>query len=341
MEPEEGGRRSPIRWWREVAWAHHRPLILTISGLVVVAVALGSYVGLLWSRVGYVDVDLPGSRSGGTTYLIVGTDSRAGLQTADERRQFGSVKGERADILLLVRVPDDGGTPVVSSIPRDLLVLEPGQRTGLRRLTLTWLDGPQATVDALCSSLGLGVDHLVLVDLEGFTEVIDAIGGVRLTFPDFMRDRVTGLEILYPGSYTFDGATALQYVRSRHLERLATGSIDTWIRLPNQRGEQAREVLAAVARSTDLSIFDPVGFHNLAWAATDVVRVEDGAGLFDLRNAAGALTSIDVATDVAFPAVTTDAPIPFAELIPGASLPLHRLGSGGPCEASLPQARPG
>ena len=55
-------------------------------------------------------------------------------------------------------------------------------RTG-ERLALTWLDGPSATVDALCGP-GIPTDHLVTVDLAGFAAVIDTTGGPDVDVPE-------------------------------------------------------------------------------------------------------------------------------------------------------------
>ena len=329
-----------MRWWREAVWGRHRVLVSCALALVVVGVVCVAYVGVLWSRVNHLDVDLPGSRPGGVTYLFVGSDSRADLTTPFEQRRFGSIRGARADIMLLLRVPSDGSRPVLVSVPRDLLVIEPASAGGLRRLTLTWLDGPQATIDALCRSLGVGVDHLAEVNLKGFADVVDAVGGFDLTLPHALRDSGTLFSRSTPGTYHFNGSAALQYVRSRHLEQ-ATGPGE-WVPVPNRRGEQARQVLSAVARNLHLSPLHPLAAYNLASAATGALSIESGAGLGDLRNLADAMRRVQGAKDVQLPVHITAAPIPFAELKPGAGTVLRRVGGGGPgCpRAAFPEARP-
>jgi LCP family protein required for cell wall assembly len=313
-----------LGWWKRVAWGRHRVLVI---GALVVALALvgvGGYLVALSRRLDHLDVRLHASRPGGTTYLIIGSDSRAGV-AEDQRAAVGDVPGGRADIVLLLRVPDDGSRPVLLSVPRDLLVL--GKDLGLHRLTLTWLDGPQATVDALCQSLSIGEDHLVELDLAGFSKVVDAVGGVDIELDLAVRDTVLNFE-MQPGLHHLDGAAALLYVRARHLEGWDPGT-STWQPLPNERAEQARAVLAAVAEDAKPSPFDPLGAHRIAWAATGALAVDDGTGLRDLWNLARALREADVTRGIELPAVVGDGDIPFAQLAPGAHRALQRAGAGG------------
>ena len=118
-----------------------------------------------------------------------------------------------ADLVLVLRVPGDGATPHLLSVPRDLLVL--GDDRGLHRTALTRLQGLQATVDALCQSLGIGAEHLVELDLAGFTKIVDAVGGVDVELPAATRDAVLYEFSFPPGVNHLDGAGALLYVRPR------------------------------------------------------------------------------------------------------------------------------
>ena len=319
-------------------WQRHRGLVVaglalaTASVVVIVAVAVYAYV--INSRIDRVDVQLHPSRSGGTTYLILGSDSREGVSAA-QRASVGRVHGARADLVLVLRVPDDGSTPRLLSVPRDLLVL--GDDLGLHRLALTRLAGPQATIDALCQSLGIGEDHFVELDLAGFTKIVDAVGGVDVDLPAATRDTV--LQFSFPqGSNHLDGAGALSYVRARSLEQLVGTQ---WLPVENQRAEQAQHVLKAVARDAELSVTDPIGTHRLLWAVSDALTVDGNMGLRDLRRLAEQLRRIDLADDVRLPALEDDrGPIPFAQIQPGAARALARVGSGGPdCRhPALPEA---
>lgn len=138
--------------------------------LVLVLVPL-VFATLLWTRLDRVDIRLPGSAAGGTTYLLLGSDTRsdtrAGIRSAADRQHFGDtheVPGSDADLMLLLRVPDHGRRQLLS-VPRDLLVFD--AKHSLVRLGPTLNGGPQPVVDAICRSLGIGVDHVAIV---GFLE---------------------------------------------------------------------------------------------------------------------------------------------------------------------------
>ena len=75
------------------------------------------------------------------------------------------------------------------------------------------------TIDEIENILGVKVDNFVIVNLEAFREIIDAIGGVELDVPQRMYyvDNSQGLYIdLQPGLQTLNGDTAEQFVRFRY-----------------------------------------------------------------------------------------------------------------------------
>lgn len=62
------------------------------------------------------------------------------------------------------------------------------------------------------------IDYYAMMDLNGFVEIVDAIGGVKMNVPERMyyRDPVQNLYInLYPGEQTLTGEQAEQFVRFR------------------------------------------------------------------------------------------------------------------------------
>jgi len=100
--------------------------------------------------------------------------------------------------------------------------------------------------DLLGHLLGIDIHYYALVDLEGFVEVIDAIGGVDIYVPERVYDteypNVDGTYSvidLQPGTYHMDGEMALYYARSRQ------GSTDF------NRMNRQRCVLEALAEQVD------------------------------------------------------------------------------------------
>lgn len=124
----------------------------------------------------------------------------------------------------------------------------------------------QAVKGALAELLGIPIQHYVLVDMAGFVDIIDALGGVTVTIPTKLPSpgnppgaKHPVPKFLGPGVMDLDGTLALAYARSR------TGDSDY------QRMQRQRCLLAAAASS--LSPTDLVRRYNaLANAVEDNVR---------------------------------------------------------------------
>jgi polyisoprenyl-teichoic acid--peptidoglycan teichoic acid transferase len=83
--------------------------------------------------------------------------------------------------------------------------------------------GAMAVTRTVENLLKLKIDEYVLVDMKGFVEVVDALGGVTVRVTEHVNFRLTSpvsgrqwpVVDLGPGRYHFDGLHALAYVRSR------------------------------------------------------------------------------------------------------------------------------
>ena len=84
--------------------------------------------------------------------------------------------------------------------------------------------GATALKQTISRLLGLRVDYHAMVELDGFRDLVDALGGVKIRVRERIVDEVTRPAWgetkprinVYPGrTYHFDGRTALAYVRSR------------------------------------------------------------------------------------------------------------------------------
>ena len=289
------GRRSP----RSAAGpSSRRPRLRTVlAALAVVAGLLVTDAAVLAARVDRLDVDL---RTGeGTTWVLVGLDSRTQLPEGASVSDFGSaedVSGSRADVVVVVHQTADGTRAF--SVPRDVVVRADRRRA---RLALTWLGGPQATVTGLCQ-LGIPTDHLVAVDLAGFAAVVDAAGGLDVDVPDPVRDPAAGLLLPRAGEQHVDGATALALVRSRHPEHLVDG---TWTPVevdPNGRASAAGTVLSALTDAARGSLVRPWRLQQVAWAASGAASVDPDTSVAELASLArtdiGAITVLPVSDPV-------------------------------------------
>jgi LCP family protein required for cell wall assembly len=164
------------------------------------------------------------------------------------------------------RVPFPEGTPGDEEFPKGFYC--PGHQECLINGIWSWAEansdlfpgeqepGLAATRQAVGEALGLQIDYYALVNLQGFEDVVDAIGGLRMDVERKIpigggTNQLTGGKYpitgwIHPGRQTLDGYHALWYARSRE------GS-DDYDRMARQRcviaavREQAEPVKLAKA----------------------------------------------------------------------------------------------
>lgn len=142
--------------------------------------------------------------------------------------------------------------------------------------TVTWAypgvvsPGLEALKRSLSEALGIRIDYYLMVDMAGFVDVIDAVGGVRVNSRESMHVRFSpereGAEDIIieiePGSHHFDGRTALAYVRNR------TGSSDL-VRTRRQRCF-LRDVAGQFDSSTVVRRFEAISRAVQRHTTTDI-----------------------------------------------------------------------
>jgi polyisoprenyl-teichoic acid--peptidoglycan teichoic acid transferase len=108
-----------------------------------------------------------------TTLLVIGTDGG---------RAPGRADANRSDSLMLVRLDPETHRISYLSIPRDLRVEIPGYGTS-KINAANQIGGPALTIATVKALTGLPVDHVIVVDFDGFKELIDAVGGIEVDVP--------------------------------------------------------------------------------------------------------------------------------------------------------------
>src|SRR4051794_873730 len=153
-------------------------------------------------------------------FLLVGSDSRAFVEDAADRRSFGDTAntgGQRADTIILVRVDPRTKHAAMVSFPRDLWVpIAPDGHK--QRINTAFTGGAQQLIETIKADFNIPIHHYAQVDFKGFQGLVDAVGGVTIYLASPVRDRVTGLQILQSGCVELHGGQALAYVRSRHTQ---------------------------------------------------------------------------------------------------------------------------
>jgi len=245
------------------------------AGGAVGAIALGiggtyAWAGAQLSGVEQIDVAGTGAVDPGepTTVLLIGTDGAAPL----DPEVPGVEPGERADSMILVRIDPQADTIKLLSIPRDLEVSPAGSPPA--RLNIRMSTGGIATVVSDIESLGVEVDHVMVVDFEGLTALVDTVGGINIDIGAPMRDSSSGLALDETGCVHLDGTQALALLRARHLEWLGP---DGWTLDPSGdvgRTDRQRAVLLAAASQLRSQVPDPFTANQFASWAQEHLRVD-------------------------------------------------------------------
>ncbi|GAA2400067.1 hypothetical protein GCM10010191_03980 [Actinomadura vinacea] len=152
---------------------------------------------------------------------------------------------------------DGGGTPgllnEVYQYAEDHPDLVPGARKNQR--------GPELLKATISGILNQPVDYYILVDMFGFADIVDAMGGVRLKITEPIPFGQRG-EVLQPGNRVLKGKEALWYGRSRTLS-------SDYARMGRQKC-----LLAAIAKQADpqtvLTRFDKLAAATKRAISTDI-----------------------------------------------------------------------
>lgn len=260
-------RRRPGRWRRVLRNA-------LLSLLLIALVSAGALWMWVESRIIHVDALSGAANTPGTTFLVVGSDSREGWERDD------GITGERTDTIIVVHQPEQGPAALIS-IPRDSYVEIPGH--GKDKINAAFaLGGPRLLVQTVEGMTGLTVDRYFEVGLGGVEQVVDAVGGVELCYDRDVQDRRSKLT-WEAGCHEVDGKTALAFSRMRYAD--PTGDIGR-----TQRQQQLISAVGEKALQPGV-LANPFTAIPLAGAVLDSFRVSDGTGALDLLGAARVLNA--------------------------------------------------
>ncbi|MGW0336846.1 LCP family protein [Streptomyces sp. NPDC003011] len=294
--PGSGGGRGPRpapNWRRRIKWT-----AITVATVLIVT-TVGTYFWADSKLNREVDlakvIDRPETGEG-TNYLIVGSDSRAGM-SAEEKKKLhtGSAEGKRTDSVMILHVGSGGDTLI--SLPRDSDVEIPTftgsesgktyQGTGRHvKLNAAYAeDGPELLVRTVEYNTGLHIDHYVEIGFAGFANIVDAVGGVEIEIPKGgMKDTKSGADF-EAGKQTLNGEQSLAFVRTRYA--LANSDLD--------RTKNQQKFLAALANqvATPGTVLNPFKLYPTMGAGLDSLIVDKDMGLYDLASMFWAMKSVN------------------------------------------------
>ena len=229
----------------------------------------------------------------GQTILVMGTDVRPeGVPDANGNPTAascveGASRGDptpsgclpsRADTLMLVRA--GGGAFEKLSIPRDTFASIPGQ--GDDKINAAYaFGGAQLQVETIEDFLGIDVNHVVILDFEGFADFIDSLGGVQVALREPVKSLISGGASnggvtlkLERGENELDGQQALALARTReNLKDPSEGD--------PERAQRQQLILAGIQDRLTSPTRIPYNFLHAPWIAWNAPKamVSDMGGL--------------------------------------------------------------
>jgi LCP family protein required for cell wall assembly len=276
-------------------------LALLIASTVAVIAVLGSqwYVE---AQIRRVDVGgLQAGTAGGENVLLVGSTDRCGLKRPNAA--FGlcsqGVTGINSDVVMIVHLDLGRHRASILSIPRDTFV--PNARTtGAYKIDAALYQGSSQLVAAIRDAFGIPINHYVELNFDGFQGVVDAVGGIRMYFPEPVYDHYSGLDVPTPGCRSLNGADALALARARHLQYKSTavGSAPSrWRSDPEsdqsriRRDHEFLRVLASTVAKRGLA--DPISDEKLLRAIAPQLKVDAKFTLSDMAQLVAAFHTLD------------------------------------------------
>lgn len=185
----------------------------------------------------------------------------------------------RSDSIIVLHIAEDRRHASMVSIPRDSYVRiydaqgSPHERNKINAAFSAY--GPLGTLRTVENLTGLRIDHLAMIDFEGFRDVTTALGGVDVfvaeTFTDTNNDYTWT-----QGWHHLEGEEALRYVRTRY--GLEQGDLD--------RVRRQQNFLRALLEkmTDDGTVGNPSRLRATVQAVVPYLTIDDTWSTGDLRS---------------------------------------------------------
>lgn len=188
----------------------------------------------------------------------------------------------RSDATMLVHIDADRKSAYIASIPRDSYVplydAKGSQKQSSKINAALSLYGPSGAISTVENLTDLRIDHLAMVDWDGFEDITNSLGGVDIT---------TAKE----GKRTLNGKEALAYVRVR--KTLPGGDFD---RVKRQQNFLRSMMLEILDRGT---LTNPLKLRSTVSSISKNMAVDEGWSNGSIRSLAFSMRGIRPA-DVTF-----------------------------------------
>jgi LCP family protein required for cell wall assembly len=205
---------------------------------------------------------------GAQNILISGSDARSGLA------------GARSDVIVVMHIADDRKTVTLVHYPRDLYVSVPGHGKDKINAAFAY-GGSPLLVRTLQDLVGVPIDHVAVIDFEGFKNMTDAVGGVNVYAEEASNSRGFAF---HKGFNQMSGAAALAFVRER--KQLSEGDISR-----GRRQQAFIKALMLKSLSKDV-LTNPVKLAQFVDAGTSNLTVDNGFSVADMRGEAFSMRNL-------------------------------------------------
>ncbi|MGY3815700.1 LCP family protein [Globicatella sulfidifaciens] len=182
--------------------------------------------------------------------LLLGIDSGS----------LGRTEVGRSDVMMVMTLNPNTNHITLTSIPRDTYVEIVGQGM-MDKINHAYAFGgiemSRATVEQF---LGIPIDHYILVNMAGLSELIDQVDGVEVIPPSTFS--ISGYHFVEGQAITLDGEMALAYVRERYTSGGDYG-----------RQERQRQLVTAVIHqiSNNKNIFN---LKNIFYSLNENIKTD-------------------------------------------------------------------
>ncbi len=267
--------------------------------LVLIAGAAAGYGWYLNHEIHRIDLHnltsspVKGADAGTENILMIGSTSRCALKVQNPAYGLCSqgVNGVNSDVVMILHLNPANNTLSILSIPRDLFV--PNARSdGANKIDAALYQGPDQLIDAIEEDYGIPIQHFVELNFDSFINVVQALGGIKMYFPEPVFDSYSGLDIRTTGCIGLNGTSALEVVRARHLQYKPPGVTTTdpyyWPMEAEsdlariRRNHEFLRVLASAVKAKGLS--NPITDQQLISGVVGDLTVDSNFSATDMIN---------------------------------------------------------
>lgn len=134
--------------------------------------------------------------------------------TDDDEARNEVMMGQRSDTIMVITLNPDSGEGNIVSIPRDTRAEMVG-RDSVEKINHAYAHGgPIMAKDTVENFLDVPIDYFVSINMDGFTNIIDEVGGISVTSNDTFDQ--SGYSFVSGETYEMDGEMALAFARARY-----------------------------------------------------------------------------------------------------------------------------